>query len=54
MGLKKLTHSGPDETEIAESKRADPSGPTLVFSTVKFSLVSSSLVGFFFPNKPTA
>lgn len=51
---KKLTHSMPDETETAESKRSEPKGPTFAFSTRNPCLARSSLLGPFCPSKPTA
>lgn len=52
--LKKLTHSRPDETETAESKRSEPKGPTFAFSTLKPYLVRSNLIASLGPRRPTA
>lgn len=51
---KKLTHPGPAETEIAESKRRDPKGPTFVFCTSAPFLVRSNLLVSCCPTNPTA
>lgn len=52
--LEKLTHSGPDVTETAESKIFDPKGPTLVFSIFASLCVRSSLKESFSPTKLAA
>uniref|UniRef100_A0A2P2LJ31 Uncharacterized protein MANES_07G014700 n=1 Tax=Rhizophora mucronata TaxID=61149 RepID=A0A2P2LJ31_RHIMU len=53
-GFKKLTHLGPKETETAESKSAEPIGPTLVFSTFNPVFVRSNLLVSLFLNKLAA
>lgn len=51
-GFMKLTHSGPEVTEMAESKRSEPNGPTLAFSTLEPVAVRSSLIASRWPLKP--
>lgn len=54
MGLEKLTHAEPVVTETAESKRSDPKGPTLAFSTCDPCFARSNLIAPFCFLKPTA
>lgn len=51
-GMLKLTHSGPEVMDTAESKRSESNGPTLVFSTREPCLVRSTLIASLWPLKP--